>query len=76
MNIFLEYLKKKQVGLIDETNINVHYEKELDDVYAKVGRRLNKFGYEITEQDKSCIIDILVNELLRIKEGSWDEVVC
>lgn len=67
---FLEYLKKKQAGLIDETNINVHYEKHLNDVYTKVDKGLNKFGYEITDQDKRIIMGIVIEELESIrKEG-------
>lgn len=67
---FLNYLKRKQAGLIDETNINVHYEEQLNDVYTKVGERLNKFGYEITDQDKRIIMEIVIEELESIrKEG-------
>lgn len=67
---FLEYLKKKQAGLIDETNINVHYEEHLDDICTKVGEGLNKFGYEITGQDKRAIMGIVIRELELIrKEG-------
>ena len=67
---FLEYLKRKQAGLIDETNINVYYEKHLNDVYTKVDERLNKLGYKITDQDKRTIMEIVIEELESIrKEG-------
>lgn len=67
---FLDYLKKKQAGLIDETNINVYYEEHLDDICVKVGEGLNKLGYEITDQDKRTIMGIVIKELESIrKEG-------
>lgn len=67
---FLDYLKKKQAGLIDETNINVYYEEHLDDICVKVGEGLNKLGYEITDQDKRTITGIVIRELESIrKEG-------
>lgn len=65
---FLEYLKVKQASLIDETNINVYYEEQLNDVYTKVGGRLSKLGYEITDQDKKVIMGIVIEELESIRK--------
>lgn len=60
---FLNYLKKKRAGKIDESNINVYYEKNFEKIVQGVGAALNKIGYQLNEADKLYIMDVVIAEL-------------
>lgn len=64
---FLNYLKKKRAGEIDESNINVYYEKNFEKIVQGVDAALNGIGYQLEEADKLFIMDVVINELESIE---------
>lgn len=66
---FLEYLKKKQAGQIDESNYNVHYEQDFDNMTNTVATRLYGPDYVLSDEDKDFLLDVLIKELTRVKEA-------
>lgn len=64
---FLNYLKKKRAGEIDESNINVYYEKNFEKIVQGVDAALNGIGYQLDEADKLFIMDVVINELENIE---------
>ena len=64
---FLNYLKKKRAGEIDESNINVYYEKNFEKIVQGVDVALNGIGYQLEEADKLFIMDVVINELENIE---------
>ena len=49
---FLEYLKEKQAGQIDETNYNVYYEQDFDNMAKTVVTRLYGPDYVLSDEVK------------------------
>lgn len=66
---FLKYLEKKQAGQIDESNYNVHYEQDFDNMAKTVVTRLYGSDYVLTDEDKNFLLDVLIKELTRVKEA-------
>ena len=66
---FLEYLKEKQAGQIDESNYNVHYEQDFDNMAKTVVTRLYGPEYVLTDQVKIFLLDVIIKELTRVKEA-------
>ena len=66
---FLEYLKKKQAGQIDETNYNVHYEQDFDNMAKAVVTRLYGPDYVLSDEVKIFLLDVIIKELTRVKEA-------
>lgn len=64
---FLNYLKKKRAGEIDESNVNVYYEKNFEKIVQGVGAALSGIGYQLDEADKFLIMDVVINELESIE---------
>lgn len=69
---FLNYLKKKRAGEIDESNINVYYEKNFEKIVQGVGVALNEIGYQLNEADKLFIMDVVITELESIERKYSD----
>ena len=65
---FLEYLKKKQAGQIDETNYNVYYEQDFDNMAKTVVTRLYGPDYVLSDEVKVFLLDVIIKELTRVKE--------
>ena len=66
---FLEYLKEKQAGQIDETNYNVYYEQDFDNMAKTVVARLYGPDYVLTDEVKIFLLDVIIKELTRVKEA-------
>ena len=66
---FLEYLKKKQAGQIDETNYNVYYEQDFDNMAKTVVTKLYGPEYVLTDEVKIFLLDVIIKELTRVKEA-------
>ena len=66
---FLEYLKEKQAGQIDETNYNVYYEQDFDNMAKAVVTRLYGPEYVLTDEVKIFLLDVIIKELTRVKEA-------
>ena len=66
---FLEYLNEKQAGQIDETNYNVYYEQDFDNITKTVATKLCGPEYVLTDEDKVSLLDELIKELTRVKEA-------
>lgn len=66
---FLEYLKKKQAGQIDESNYNAHYEQDFDNMIRAVATKLHGPDYVLSDEDKEFLLDVLIKELTRVKEA-------
>ena len=66
---FLEYLKKKQAGQIDESNYNVHYEQDFDNMAKAVVTRLYGSDYVLSDEVKGFLLDVIIKELTRVKEA-------
>ena len=66
---FLEYLKEKQAGQIDETNYNVYYEQDFDNMAKAVVTRLYGSDYILSDEVKGFLLDVIIKELIRVKEA-------
>ena len=66
---FLEYLKEKQAGQIDETNYNVYYEQDFDNMAKTVVTKLYGPDYVLTDEVKVFLLDVIIKELIRVKEA-------
>ena len=66
---FLEYLKEKQAGQIDETNYNVYYEQDFDNMAKAVVTRLYGSDYILSDEVKIFLLDVIIKELTRVKEA-------
>ena len=66
---FLEYLKKKQAGQIDESNYNVYYEQDFDNMAKTVVTKLYGPEYVLTDEVKIFLLDVIIKELTRVKEA-------
>ena len=66
---FLEYLKEKQAGQIDETNYNVYYEQDFDNMAKTVVTRLYGSDYVLSDEVKDFLLDVIIKELTRVKEA-------
>ena len=66
---FLEYLKEKQAGQIDETNYNVYYEQDFDNMAKAVVTRLYGPDYVLSDEVKVFLLDVIIKELTRVKEA-------
>jgi hypothetical protein len=66
---FLEYLKEKQAGQIDETNYNVYYEQDFDNMAKTVVTKLYGPEYVLTGEVKIFLLDVIIKELTRVKEA-------
>lgn len=66
---FLEYLKEKQAGKIDETNYNAYYEQDFDNMAKTVVTRLYGPDYVLSDEVKVFLLDIIIKELTRVKEA-------
>ena len=66
---FLEYLKEKQAGQIDETNYNVYYEQDFDNMAKTVVTRLYGPDYVLSDEVKVFLLDVIIKELTRVKEA-------
>ena len=66
---FLEYLKKKRAGQIDETNYNVYYEQDFDNMAKTVVTRLYGSDYVLSDEVKGFLLDVIIKELTRVKEA-------
>ena len=66
---FLEYLKEKQAGQIDETNYNVYYEQDFDNMAKTVVTRLYGPDYVLSDEVKVFLLDVIIKELIRVKEA-------
>ena len=66
---FLEYLKEKQAGQIDETNYNVYYEQDFDNMAKTVVTRLYGSDYVLSDEVKGFLLDVIIKELTRVKEA-------
>ena len=66
---FLEYLKEKQAGQIDETNYNVYYEQDFDNMAKAVVTRLYGSDYVLSDEVKDFLLDVIIKELTRVKEA-------
>lgn len=66
---FLEYLKEKQAGQIDETNYNVYYEQDFDNMAKTVVTKLYGPEYVLTDEVKVFLLDVIIKELTRVKEA-------
>ena len=66
---FLEYLKEKQAGHIDETNYNVYYEQDFDNMAKAVVTRLYGSDYILSDEVKIFLLDVIIKELTRVKEA-------
>lgn len=66
---FLEYLKEKQAGQIDESNYNVHYEQDFDNMAKAVVTKLYGPEYVLTDEVKIFLLDVIIKELTRVKEA-------
>lgn len=64
---FLNYLKKKRAGEIDESNMNIYYEKNFEKIVQGVDAALNGIGYQLDEADKFFIMDVVIAELESIE---------
>ena len=65
---FLEYLKEKQAGQIDESNYNVYYEQDFDNMAKAVVTRLYGPDYVLSDEVKVFLLDVIIKELTRVKE--------
>lgn len=66
---FLEYLKEKQAGQIDETNYNVYYEQDFDNMAKAVVTKLYGPDYVLSDEVKIFLLDVIIKELTRVKEA-------
>ena len=66
---FLEYLKEKQAGKIDETNYNAYYEQDFDNMAKTVVTRLYGPDYILSDEVKGFLLDVIIKELTRVKEA-------
>ncbi len=66
---FLEYLKEKQAGQIDESNYNVYYEQDFDNMAKTVVTKLYGLEYVLTDEVKIFLLDVIIKELTRVKEA-------
>lgn len=66
---FLEYLKEKQAGKIDETNYNAYYEQDFDNMAKTVVTRLYGPDYVLSDEVKVFLLDVIIKELTRVKEA-------
>ena len=66
---FLEYLKEKQAGQIDETNYNAYYEQDFDNMAKTVVTRLYGSDYVLSDEVKDFLLDVIIKELTRVKEA-------
>ena len=66
---FLEYLKKKQAGQTDESNYNVYYEQDFDNMAKIVVTRLYGSDYVLSDEVKGFLLDVIIKELTRVKEA-------
>ena len=64
---FLNYLKKKRAGEIDESNMNIYYEKNFEKIVQGVDAALNGISYQLDEADKFFIMDVVIAELESIE---------
>ena len=66
---FLEYSKEKQAGQIDETNYNVYYEQDFDNMAKTVVTRLYGPDYVLSDEVKGFLLDVIIKELTRVREA-------
>ena len=66
---FLEYLKEKQAGQIDESSYNVYYEQDFDNMAKTVATRLYGPDYVLSDEVKVFLLDVIIKELTRVKEA-------
>lgn len=69
---FLNYLKKKRAGEIDESNMNVYYEENFEKIVQSVGVALDGIGYQLNEADKFFVMDVVIEELESIERKYSD----
>lgn len=65
---FLDYLKKKIAGEINEDNEITHYEKQIEYFIRSVAKPLVEVGYVITDNDKKIVIGQMIADLEYIKK--------
>lgn len=65
---FLDYLKKKIAGEINEDNEITHYEKQIEYFIRSVAKPLVEVGYVITDNDKKIVIGQMIADLEHIKK--------
>lgn len=66
---FLEYLKEKQAGQIDESNYNIYYEQDFDNMTKTVVTKLYGPDYILSDEVKGFLLDVIIKELTRVKEA-------
>ena len=62
-------MKEKQAGQIDETNYNVYYEQDFDNMAKTVVTRLYGPDYVLSDEVKVFLLDVIIKELTRVKEA-------
>ena len=62
-------MKKKQAGQIDESNYNVYYEQDFDNMAKTVVTRLYGSDYVLSDEVKGFLLDVIIKELIRVKEA-------
>ena len=62
-------MKEKQAGQIDESNYNVHYEQDFDNMAKTVVARLYGPDYVLSDEVKVFLLDVIIKELTRVKEA-------
>ena len=62
-------MKEKQAGQIDETNYNVYYEQDFDNMAKTVVTRLYGSDYVLSDEVKDFLLDVIIKELTRVKEA-------
>ena len=62
-------MKEKQAGQIDESNYNVHYEQDFDNMAKTVVARLYGPDYVLTDEVKIFLLDVIIKELTRVKKA-------
>ena len=62
-------MKEKQAGQIDESNYNVYYEQDFDNMAKIVVTRLYGSDYVLSDEVKGFLLDVIIKELTRVKEA-------
>ena len=62
-------MKEKQAGQIDESNYNVYYEQDFDNMAKAVVTRLYGPDYVLSDEVKIFLLDVIIKELTRVKEA-------
>ena len=62
-------MKEKQAGQIDESNYNVYYEQDFDNMAKTVVTKLYGPEYVLTDEVKIFLLDVIIKELTRVKEA-------